>query len=156
MIGYGQDSGVRKTILHAALLLLLVAPVVAQEANGQKGADGAVARFCAALSQQKPDLLASILPGRGKVQLRLIRLGPEAGFFSAEQVRTLLAGAIRRTPVREFTVVGIQQEEDSFALAHVVATLETGSSEGATIHLYLSFRAEQQRWTLREIRETQP
>lgn len=143
------------------LLVLAVAtvspaadPEQAPEPSGEEQARDAAVRFGQALEQGDAALLKSLMPAKGKVQLRLDLLGPADGFFSPNQVTALLGGFLERGSVTSFDLVRVEYDEQHYALAHGRAGLLDRAGRPARVDLQLAFQPEDGRWVLREIRET--
>jgi hypothetical protein len=129
------------------LAIALPAPTFAAE-----DARGAAERFGAALVDSDIDALRPLLPARGKVHLRLQRLGPEQGYFSPGQVQQVLRAFLAEGKVLSFEVRRVE-DEPSLALVHGFALLTDRRGERAEVRLHLALQPEQGRWVLREIRE---
>jgi len=143
----------------ALLLLLAVSPTAAQSkaTPGEEQAVAAAREFGRALTD--PDLarLRPLLPQRGKVQLRLERLGPEQGSYSAGQVLALLDDFLQIGSVESFELAKRSEVDgDTYALVHARAAVIDRQGHAASVDLNLTFVAEDGHWVLREIRETQP
>jgi hypothetical protein len=135
------------------LLLLLSAPV--SVATGPDDVRQAAERFGRALQSGQVVGVRALLPPDGKVQLRLDKLGPERGLFSAGQVEALLSDFLAEGTVRAFDIRRVEFEK-ALALVHAEAVLDDRLGQPARVRLHLSFRPEDGRWVLREIRETAP
>jgi hypothetical protein len=116
----------------------------------------AAQRFGQALLGADASRLKPILPSRGKVQLRLVHLGPEEGFFSASQVEALLGNFLRRGAADSFEVLRVEYDPQRFALALGRATVTDEQGRSVRVGIHLAFQPEGERWVLREIRETPP
>jgi hypothetical protein len=145
----------------AALLVFLFALAApwafgAEESTDPEQARDAAARFGQALTKGDASLLRSILPQRGKVQLRLLSLGPGDGSFSAGQVESLIRDFLEQGSVQSFELVGMEHDAQRYALAHGRASLTDRQGRAVRSELHLGFQPEDGRWVLREIRETRP
>lgn len=145
----------------AISLLALVAclawgPRLRAQEPGDEEARSAALQFGLALKQADPAALRSILPQRGKVQLRLQVLGPEEGSFSAGQVEALLQDFFSQGSARSFDLLSVEHDPRHYALARGRAVLVDRQGRPARVELHLAFQPEDGRWVLREIRETRP
>lgn len=141
----------------AVLLAATMGSVPISAALTEEAAREAAQRFGQALLRADASRLRPILPSRGKVQLRLVHLGPEEGFFSASQVEMLLGDFLKRGAADSFEVLRVEYDPERFALAHGRATVTDEQGRSASVGIHLAFQPEDdQRWVLREIRETPP
>ena len=143
----------------AALFLLLVLPVaiaVSQEPIGEEQAKTAALEFGRALVKGDVSLLRSVLPTRGKIRLRLLKLGPEEGAYGASQVQAVLKDFLRHGAVRTFDLLRLDCASEQYALVHARSKVADRNGRPAEIDLHLSFQVEAGRWVLQEIRETPP
>jgi len=118
------------------------------------GADprAAVDAFGAALVQGNADALRPLLPSQGKVRVHLVRLGPQDGAVRGGQLHAVLQDFLERGNVQSFK---LQTIEHSGELALASAQLDLIDEQGrAAIRLHLSLEPENDRWVLREIRES--
>jgi hypothetical protein len=146
---------VRRTIATAFVCgLLCASPAFA--ALTEDAARQAAGTFGQALRGADASRLRPLLPTRGKIQLRLVRLGPEEGFFSASQVEALLQNFFVQGSADAFELLRMEFEPERFALAHGRATVTDGEGRSARVTIHLLFQPEGERWVLREIRETPP
>lgn len=136
-----------------AILALLGATLAS--ALGEPEARAAAVKFGEALIRSDAPALRAILPVNGKVQLRLDKLGPEQGYFSAGQVEALFHDFLSQGSVGTFEVLSLECEQ-TVALVHGGAVLTDRRGQPARVKVHLSFRAENDRWVLREIRELSP
>jgi hypothetical protein len=144
---------------RAALLLLGAVALgtnAVPAATDTEAAQRATALFGQALTQPDASLLRSILPSRGKVQLKLALMGPEEGFFSSSQVEVLLRDFLGKGAVKEFEFVGVEHDEKRYALVHTRAMVTDRQGRSSRVALHLAFQPEGETWVLREIRETPP
>ncbi|NIM01127.1 MAG: hypothetical protein GTN89_09465 [Acidobacteria bacterium] len=131
-----------------------VVVAIALAASLSLGADprGAVDAFGAALVQGDADGLRDLLPSAGKVRVHLVRLGPENGALRSGQLHAVLQDFFERGKVQSFTLQTIEQ---SGGLALASARLTLVDRQGrADVRLHLSLEPEEQRWVVREIRES--
>jgi hypothetical protein len=135
--------------------MLLVACVTSAviAAPDERAARACASVFGDALSKGNAALLKSILPGRGKVQMRLVRLGPEDGDFSAGQVQAVFDDFLKRGAVKSFQVVHVEYDKSGYALVRGRANLIDRSGRAGTVDLQLALQPEGERWMLRGIRE---
>lgn len=144
----------RRLICTFSLLLgVSVAGVLAQS-TGEDAAREAVDRFGRALIGGEITRLEPILPGKGKVKLKLDRLGPAEGSFSASQVEALLREFVSAGRVRGFSVTRVVYDPHGVALATTHLELMDKQGRPASVSLHLSFHTEGDRWVVREIRES--
>ena len=136
-------------VLLAAALLLPTLPA----ATGEQQAKKAALAFGSSLKHSDTAALRSVLPSRGKVNLRLIVFGPEEGSYSADQVQVLFKGFLRQGEVRSFDLLHVQCSTDQFALVHARAGVTDRDGRAGEVDLHLTFQPENDRWVLREIRE---
>jgi len=113
----------------------------------------AVGRFAAALEAKQASQLRPILPRHGSVQLHLVRLGPEVGSFTSEQVEALFRDVFDRTTVRSVETLGLEHDASGLALARARLRVTDRDGREAELELRLGLRQEEGRWVLREIRE---
>ncbi len=140
---------------HTATLLVLLLGAGAMAATGPREAREAADGFGRALRAGNASSVRALLPDSGKVELELDKLGPERGHFSAAQVEALLRDFLTEGSVSAFEVRRVECEE-TLALVHAEAVLNDRRGQSARVGIHLSFRPEDGRWVLREIRETPP
>jgi len=143
----------RRNCIPILLLACLLPAWGIVDAADEQQARSAAMTFGAALKQGDAGALRSILPDKGKVQLRLVRMGKEEGFFSSGQVRALIQSFLDQSTVSDFQIVRLEQDSRSYALVHARAEFTDASGRPASADLFLSFQPEGERWILREIRE---
>jgi len=135
---------VSKLVLMAAALLAAVSLGAEPRAT--------VDAFGAALVQGNADALHAVLPSAGKVRVRLVRLGPQDGALRGGQLHAVLQDFFERGSIESFK---LQTIEHSSKLALASAELDLIDEQGRTeIRLHLSLEPEDDRWVLREIRES--
>jgi hypothetical protein len=123
-------------------------------ATMSSGADprGTVDAFGAALVLGNADGLRAMLPSEGKVRVHLVRLGPQDGAVRGGQLHAMLQDFLERGNVKSFK---LQTIEHSGTLALASAQLGLIDEQGpADVRLHLSLEPENDRWVLREIRES--
>jgi len=150
-----ENQKVSRSRLSAVVLLgLFVAVAAVAQTPGKDAARAAVEEFGRGLTGGDPSLFRPLLPQKGKVQLNLVRLGPERGSFSASQVEALLRDFLAQGSVQSFETTRVEHDPNGIALAS--ARLDVTDKEGrsATVDLHLTFQPDGQQWVLREIRET--
>lgn len=135
-----------------AVLLALAVPLE----PGATAARAAAERFSTAVARADVALLRELLPARGKVQLRLVSVGPEEGFFSAGQVQALFRDFMARGTLRSFEPLHVEDDPSRSAIVRGRSRVTTSDGRPAQIELRLTFQPEDGRWVLREIRETPP
>ena len=136
-----------------AAAVMLPSPVAA---TGEEQARTAALEFGSALKRADTSALRSVLPSRGKVKLRLICFGPEEGSYSADQVQALFKDFLRQGEVRSFDLLRLQCASEQFALVHARTRVSDRDGRPREVDLHLTFQPEDDRWVLREIRETPP
>ena len=143
----------RQLYLAFALAALSALGAVAAGPD-EPAARQAVDRFGQALLRRNVSLLRPILPDKGKVQLKLVRMGPEDGFFSPSQVEALLRDFLALGSVQRFEATRIEYDPQGVALASARVELKDKQGAAAAVGLHLAFQPEGDTWVLREIRET--
>ena len=143
---------------YIAILLALVCalPSLAQTTPGEEAARQAARAFGQALKKADASQMRPILPQRGKVQLRLVRLGPEEGFFSSGQVEALMRDFLKQGSVRSFDLLRTEQGPSGFGIVEARAMVTDRDGRVARLALHLAFEPEDDRWVLREMRESEP
>lgn len=147
---------------HAAVLLV-IAVAFAGNASGVRAAssphdpevEAAARAFGEALSGET-GRLDTVLPARGKVRLRLARLGADDGFYSAGQVRAWLNDFLRGGRLGSFEVLRVESERGQVAMVHAKAAGTDKQGRAVDLRLHLTLQPEERRWVLREVRETSP
>ena len=140
---------------HVGCLLVALAPLVAvAEGPDEQAARRAADRFGQALVRADLSLLRPILPAKGKVQLKLSRMGPEDGFFSPGQVEALLRDFLALGSVQRFETGRVEHDPQGIALVSARVELKDKQGSPASVGLHLAFQPEGDTWVLREIRET--
>ena len=145
-----QRSLFRALILTAMLAAssLLAEPVV-----DEKAALRCANVFGDALKSGDTSMLRSILPSRGRVTVRLVRLATEEGAFSASQVQALMKDILKRGTIHTFNVVHVEGSREGYALVRARADVTDRDGVDARVDLRLALGPEDERWVLREIRE---
>jgi len=138
----------------SCLLTLAVAVLPVWSQSSEEQVRTAANAFGAALTTGTPSLLKRHLPTRGKVQLRLARLGSQSGFYSASQVEAVLRDFLRQGSVRGFELLHVEYDPQGYALVRCSAVLVDRNGRAGSIQLYLAIQPEGERWVLREIRES--
>jgi hypothetical protein len=137
-------------------LVLSAAAALAQQPIGEEEAKTAALEFGSALTRGDVSLLRNVLPPRGKIRLSLVRLGPEEGAYSADQVQAVLKDFLRHGAVRSFDLLLVECAGEQYALVHARSKVADRDGRPAEIDLHLSFRVEGGRWVLEELREAPP
>ena len=119
-----------------------------------KAAAEAAARFSQAMRSGDASLLRPILPRSGKVQLRLVRMGPERGYFSARQVETVLGDFLAQGAISSVEILRVERGREGFAVVHGRAAIIDRQGRPCQVELHLGLQPEAGHWVLREIRET--
>ena len=142
----------------ASILLLTAALTIPSSAAsiGDEEAKTAALRFGRALTGGDTSTLESILPDRGKIRLRLTGFGPAAGSYSADQVAAIFKNFLREGAVRSFDLLRLECASEHFAFVHARAHVTDRDGRPGVTDLHLTFQPEENRWVLREIRETPP
>lgn len=156
MLGQGESVLYRNSPAFIIALLAL-AGLAASSTAGAPPDEGA-AKACAttfgnALKSGDATLLRPILPSRGKVQMRLVRMGPEDGDFSASQVEAVFLDFLKRGAVRTFEVVRVEHDDSGYALVRTRTSLIDRSGRADTVGVQLALQPEGDRWVLAGIRE---
>lgn len=134
-------------------LCLALAPVPLCADPGQPQARAAAQLFGQALQQGQVSILRPLLPAQGKVQLRLVSLGPEQGSFSAGQVEALLHDFLQQGAVLSFETLRVEHDSDGYALVGCRAGIVDRQGRRVAVRIHLEFQPEGGRWVLRKIRE---
>ena len=127
--------------------------VVGASPSVDSAARDAVRRFAAALEAQEASHLRPVLPRNGSVQLHLVRLAPDVGSFTSEQVEALFRDVFDRTTVRSVETLGLEHDASGLALARTRVRVTDRDGRDVALELRLGLREEEGRWVLREIRE---
>ena len=145
-----------RELVRAALVVSLLLPVTppARGAIGEEEARRCARLFGQALTSGQASLLRPILPTSGKIHLAATRLVPEEGYFGASQVEALLGDFLSQGSVRSFEVLRLESDGKTSALARGRAVLTDRQGRPARLGIHLSFQTEDDRWVLREIKET--
>jgi len=143
-------------ILLSLACLAAPAGVSAEPAAPPGDAGNAADHFARALQGSNAGMIGAMLPDQGKIRLRLRRLGPEEGAFSGRQVESLFRDFFRGGIIRSAKVEGVDQQSGTYALGRVRATGVDAEGRPLDFRLHLGFQLENDRWALREIRETPP
>jgi len=145
-----------REILRAVLVVSLALPAALpfRAATGEEEARRSARLFGQALTSGQASLLRTILPESGKIHLAAPRLGPEEGYFGASQVEALLGDFLSQGSVRSFEVLRLESDGKTNALARARAVLTDRQGRPARLGIHLSFQTEDDRWVLREIKET--
>jgi hypothetical protein len=141
--------------VRAALSVLAVALLLtAVPRAGDDDARRAATAFGQALTTGRAEALRPILPQRGKVHLKLLRLGPEDGDFGASQVEALFRDFLSGGKVSSFAIARCESDGKSSGLALGKAAIVDREGRGARIDVHLAFEPEGGRWVLREVKES--
>ena len=109
--------------------------------------------FGKALVEGDAGKLRIALPETGKVRVRLVRLGPQTGALRGGQLGAVLLDFLERGRVTGFEIRTVERSE-TLALATAAVTLVDADGSRARVSLHLSLEPENDRWVLREIRES--
>jgi len=139
----------RKTPRAALAVVAVLAAATAVAEQPREAVD----QFGAALIQGNADGLRVTLPTEGKVRVRLIHFGPEDGALRGGQLHAVLQDFLERGKVQSFKLHTIEKT-DNLALATTEVELVDAHGVGARVRLHLSLEPENERWVLREIRES--
>ena len=129
-------------------------PTWAESGGGDEAVQRCATKFGTALRAGNVSELRSILPSRGKVQVRLERFGPEEGFFSASQVEAIFVNFLKRSSLESFEIRHVEYDSTGYALVRGRAELVDPSGRREQVELRLALQPEGGNWVLREIRET--
>jgi hypothetical protein len=141
----------RRLALGSSLFLLILG---LPPAWGAESPRDAAERFGSALATERLEDLRPLLPQRGKVRLKLVRLGPEDGEFGADQVEAILADFLASGAVSTFEVARAEEGGSGDGLVNGRATVVDRGGRSCRVRLHLAFEMEAGRWILREIKET--
>lgn len=138
------------------LVVVGAALMASTDASSQDidGARAAAERFGSALTSGRASALRAVLPAQGKVRLSLRHLGPEDGAFASGQVEAVFASFLTAGSVRSFSVVSVDSDGRTAALAVARAEVTDRDGRSARVAFRLSLEPETGRWVLREVRET--
>ncbi len=154
----GSERGVRARFVEALALavvaIALAAAHPARAATDEEDARKAARLFGQALTSGQASMLRPILPDGGKVHLAASRLVPEEGYFGASQVEALLGDFLSQGSVRSFELLRLESDGKTNALVQARAVATDRQGRPARLGIHLAFQAEQNRWVLREIKET--
>ncbi len=143
----------------ALTLLLGLAPLPATPAGpplGRAEALAAARQFGAALRASDAAQLRSLLPRAGKVRVRLVRFGPAEGEFSGGQIEALFGDFLRQGAVRSFEPLNTEIVEGRYALVQSRVEVLDRSGAPVEVGVNLTLQPQDERWVLREVRETPP
>ncbi len=142
----------------AVLVLPLLFAAAAPAGAGLTTAEARDAALKIGESLKNSDLstLRDFLPAQGKVRLNLLCLGPIEGFFSSSQVEALLGDFLKEGSINTFDLLVMEFDPQRYAMAHSRASLTDRQGHPARVDIHLAFQPEEERWVLREIRETMP
>ena len=138
-----------KIVSKTALLGLALLAATSFGAEPRETVDA----FGAALVQGNADGLRAMLPSEGKVRVRLVRLGPQDGALRGGQLHAILQDFLERGSVQSFKLQTIEYSS-KLALASAEVGLIDAKGTRAKVRLHLSLEPENDRWVLREIRES--
>jgi hypothetical protein len=147
---------VRRVTAAIASLLLFAAALPAGAGLSADEARDAALKIGESLKNSDLGTLRAFLPSQGKIRLNLGCLGPVEGFFSSSQVEALLGDFLRQGSIRSFDLLALEFDPQHYAMAHARASLTDRQGHPARVDIHLAFQPEQERWVLREIRETRP
>jgi len=137
--------------LAAVALMLLAMPAAAAGTDDLRLAADA---FGQALVSKQTGGLRKVLPGTGKVELSLDRLGPEDGAFGPSQVQALFRDFLGKGSVRSFEIHQVEGDGRVHGVVHARLALIDRDGRPAPVGLRLAFQLEDGRWVLRGIKET--
>jgi len=110
--------------------------------------------FGQALTSGQASLLRTILPTAGKVHFAVPRIVPEEGWFTASQLEALLADFLSQGSVRSSEVLRLESDGKTAAFARGRAVATDRQGRPLRLGIHLAFEPEDDRWILREIKET--
>lgn len=143
---------VRRSSAFALVVAILIASIAAAaDGDGRRAADQ-LGRF---LTNENPDELAAVLPERGKIRLALPSFGAEPGSYAPAQVETLLRSGLARLDVTEFRIER-DWHDGPYALVRASAKIRAEERASQEVRFDLAFQREDDRWVLREFRESAP
>ena len=135
-------------------LLLLAVPCLAQAGDGAAEVRRAAEVVGQALVGKQTAALRKLLPETGKVELSLMRMGPEDGAFAPPQVEALLRDFLGIGSVRAFEIQRVEGDCKAHGVAQARAAIVDRQGSPARVGLHLTFQLEGGRWVLRGMRET--
>ena len=141
-------------VIVALLLAPLALSTPARAAPGEEAARRSAEVFVRALTTADASKLRPILPSRGKVQLQLVNLGPEKGYFSGSQVEALIREFLSQGSIRSVEPFRVEPGRRGYAVMHTRVELTNRQGRPCSAELHLALQPEGERWVLREIRET--
>lgn len=147
---------VRGCLAALCLLLAALAPAFSEPTLGEEQARQTARNIGRALESGDLSRLQSSLPKNGKVQLRLVVLGPEQGAYGAGQVQAVLKDFLRQGKVRSFELKRLDCASGKYALVHARLAIDDRNGRPAEVDLRMTLQPEAGRWVLQEIRETRP
>ncbi len=160
MSRFARSSGravrvaLRRGLAGVLLFAGLFAAGTGRGATGEDEARRSARLFGQALTSGQASLLRPILPATGKIHLAVSRLVPEEGYFGASQVEALLADFLSQGSVRSFEVLRLESDGKTNALARGRAVLTDRQGRPVRLGIHLAFQTEDDRWVVREIKET--
>lgn len=138
-----------KTALGCALIACLAAPFATAAAAPRQ----TVEAFGAALVAGDAGKLRVALPETGKVRVRLQHFGPQNGALRGGQLGAVLQDFLERGSVTGFEIRTVEHSKTLALATAEVAFVDAGGSRGR-VGLHMSLEPENDRWVLREIRES--
>jgi hypothetical protein len=145
-------------MLVGAVLAAVLAVTSFGSARAEDAGEGEARRsarvFGQALTSGQASLLRAILPTGGKVHVAVPKIVPEEGWFTGSQVEALLADFLSQGSVRSFEVLRLESDGKTNALARGRAVLTDRQGRPQRLGIHLAFQPEDERWVLREIKET--
>ncbi|MBD3869027.1 MAG: hypothetical protein IFK94_12965 [Acidobacteria bacterium] len=122
--------------------------------TGRKEAGQAAERFARALSTGESEALQALLPQSGKILVSISDIGQGAGYFGRSQVEALFSGYLAEFDFSDCRIDHIEVQESSYSRIDLTAN-RTGPGDAVSAVVFrLAFQPEQDRWVLREIRES--
>lgn len=147
---------VRQAFAASVLLVLIAAAAPAGAGLTSDEARDAALKIGESLMNSDLPTLRAFLPAQGKVRLNLVCLGPVEGFFSSGQVEALLRDFLKQGSIRSFDLLVMEFDPRHFSIAHARASVTDREGRPARVDFYIALQPEDDRWVLREIRETRP
>jgi hypothetical protein len=138
---------------HAVVCGLVIALWLAVPATAQGEPRVAAEAFGNALVSGRADRLRPLLPGEGKIRLRLTRFGAEDGFYGAGQVEAIFRDFLAKGSVKSFEVARVESDGRAYALVHARIALVDREGRQGRVTMHLAFQPEGGGWALREIKE---
>lgn len=144
----------RRIIPGLLALAISLISLPSPAAGGRDEAGQAAERFARTLRAGEPSELHAILPKDGKILVSMAETGSGAGYYGASQVEALFGSYLAGHRFRECRIDHFEIQEPSYARVDLTAVRDGPDDERVTVFFRLALHLEQERWVLREIRES--